>query len=210
MLKTQENPMYPIMEKDGVGQPWIAGVPGEYNYPDWRCQPSGSCARDGGCSDFEASIKCLDTESCGGIKGRIEAIDDRMIEFSVNARKKTPLTLRSLPLVSTAADCCDACRDVPECNAWRFCKDVDGCELRQQPCSASLPGFKIGKNEKCIGDKYPMGLCTLYQKIDWFRVNTRHVPESGFVSGYIPGREHEHVYNWNYTSVVEARASLFG
>ncbi|CAK0779819.1 hypothetical protein CVIRNUC_004861 [Coccomyxa viridis] len=77
------------------------------------------CISAGSCS---GSLQCPDS-SCNAVNGvnyggTLKLLDVNMFGWPAHTGR---------PAVATAAECCYACADTPNCNTWNFCSKAGGC-----------------------------------------------------------------------------------
>ena len=116
-------------------------------------------------------LGCPAVEVCGGAF-YTNYLADELVQLDVNSHTPPPtggwregsedeaIDSRPLPPVATAADCCQACRDHPECNVWVFCADKKyGCG----ECFPQVSGFDATQADKAApaSSRFgPHGGCT--------------------------------------------------
>lgn len=154
-LKTQPNPFYPASWQIGRSQPWISGTLGD-TLPEWRCQPTGKCAFDDKCPNFSKSLKCTDAE-CGAVQRTLKG---EVLSYSTNGNER-PFSKKDPPDVTSAAECCQKCRDHPECNGWTYCSRDFGCQIDKVRCDVNKEN--LGPYDECTGEGklWPKNTCQL-------------------------------------------------
>jgi len=152
-LKSQPNPWYPASWQIGRSQPWVSGVLGD-TIPEWRCQPTGKCAFNETCNNFPQSIKCAGAE-CGVMHRTLRG---EILVYSTNGQER-PFSDNNPPDVTSAAECCQKCREHADCNGWTYCHRDYGCQIYKEPCDKE----SIGPYDECPrGEKmWPKHTCQL-------------------------------------------------
>mmetsp|Transcript_148 Transcript_148/g.467 ORF Transcript_148/g.467 Transcript_148/m.467 type:complete len:201 (-) Transcript_148:323-925(-) len=162
--------------------------------PKWLCQQPGGCYIGNGAYCPGVPQKCppAGCNPAHGLYNASKVINGDYNSFFYSGGPNHP------PVVTTAGECCEQCKNNRTCNVWNFCSEPNGCGPRGS-CSAfqksiplyPKPGALTGQFYRgCTKDgRFLQLACVLRQA-----KNTQSVPLTNrwvaqWTSGKLPSRK---------------------